>query len=306
MDERISIVFCFDEKMASPACVAAASLLDAKRPEEHYDIYCVCSGRAKERMPYMRQLTADRDPDSRLTVCDAPVTYDNGYEIRGISKSTYLRLCIHRILPQLDKVIYSDVDVVFRGSLAPLWKANLGSCILGGVKGANNFRDTWDALCGKGYAEELTGLCGQYINAGVLVMDLGAIREWDPDALWTSMAQKQYHYQDQDILNITCKGRIAHLPLCYNVAAHLGRKEFAAYFREGLYSESEVDKAWNDPCILHYTGEKPWDNRGVNKARLWWDYVESQRDLAGLFDKRQVRNRKTTGLLGKINRHLPR
>lgn len=305
MDSRMNIVFCFDEKMASPACVAAASLLDSKRPDEHYHIYCVCSGQAKEQIPYMRKIIEDRDGKSILTVCDAPTSYEHGYEIRGITKSAYLRLCIHRLLPELDKVIYTDTDVLFRTSLAELWDLQMEQFLLAGVKGANNFKNTWEALEKKGYAEELKGTHGQYINSGVLVMNLKAIRDFDPDDRWMAMAQKQYHYQDQDILNITCKGRIAYLPLCYNVAAHLEKKDFNMYYKEGIYTEEEVADAWADPRILHYTGGKPWNNRGVNKARYWWDYVESQKDLDELFDKRKIMNRKTTGLAGKINRHLP-
>ena len=41
--EIMDIVFCFDENMVNAACVAIASLLDSKRKEEHFNIYCICS-----------------------------------------------------------------------------------------------------------------------------------------------------------------------------------------------------------------------------------------------------------------------
>ena len=301
----MNIVFCFDENMMYPACVAIASLLDSKCEEEHYDIYCVCRGQAARQMEYIRQLVAARDEESHVFVCKAPEYFEESYEVRGISISTYLRLSLHRVLDHLDKVIYSDVDVVFGGSLAEMWNIKMDGYLLAGVKGANNFPDTWETLQQKGYAEQLEGLRGKYINAGVLLMNLKAIRELNPDNEWLDMTRKQYHYQDQDILNITCKGRILFLPLYDNVAAHLTKKDFQMYSRQGIYTKEEQNEAWEHPRVLHYTGEKPWNNRGTHKAGYWWSYVESQADLSCLFDKNKIKNRKNTGLIGKINRHLP-
>lgn len=305
MEMRMNIVFCFDEKMMHPACVAIASLLDSKCAEDHYDIYCICRGQAMRQTPYIRQLVEARDKESRLIVREAPAVFDEGYEIRGITCSCYLRLAIHRILKDLDKVIYSDADVLFGGSLSELWNTEMGDNLLAGVKGANNFQDTWEMLQNKGYAKELKGLNGEYINSGVLLMNLRAIRHMNPDKIWMDMSKRQYHYQDQDILNITCKGRIIFLPLYDNVAAHLTKKEFQMYSRQGLYAGEEQDEAWEHPRVLHYTGEKPWNNRGTHKAGYWWGYVESQADLSCLFDKKKIKKRKNTGLIGKINRHLP-
>ena len=305
MEMRMNVVFCFDENMMRPACVAIASLLDSKFAEDHYDIYCICSGPAMQQAQYIRQLIESRDKESRLIVHEASDSFDEGYEIRGIANSCYLRLAIHQILKGLDKVIYSDVDVLFGGSLSGLWNTEMGDDLLAGVKGANNFHDTWEMLQNKGYAGELEGLHGEYINSGILLMNLKAIRLMDPDRIWLDMSKKQYHYQDQDILNITCKGRIRFLPLSYNVAAHLTRKDFQMYSKEGIYPKEEQDEAWEHPKVLHYAGEKPWNNRGTHKASFWWEYVDSRADLSCLFDKRKIKNRKNTGLIGKINRHLP-
>lgn len=305
MEIRMNIVFCFDDNMMYPACVAIASLLDSKREEEHYDIYCVCGGQAIQQIEYIRQLAVARDRGSHVIACEAPDYFEDSYEVRGISISTYLRLSLHRVLDHLDKVIYSDVDVLFGGSLAEMWNTEMDGYLLAGVKGANNFRNTWETLQQKGYAEELDGLQGNYINAGVLLMNLKAIREINPDNEWLDMTRKQYFYQDQDILNITCKGRIRYLPLYYNVAAHLTKKDFRMYSDEELYTEKDRKEAWEHPRVLHYTGEKPWNNRGTYKAGYWWDYVDSQADLSCLFDKHAIKNRKNTGLIGKINRHLP-
>lgn len=40
-------------------------------------------------------------------------TFDASYEIRGITTPAYYRLLIPELIPEYDKIIYSDVDVIF-------------------------------------------------------------------------------------------------------------------------------------------------------------------------------------------------
>ncbi len=298
------IAFCFDEKMAQPACVAISSLLDSKGNQEHYEIYCICNREAMGIQEQLSKLVSSRDALSNLFFLEAPLLYSTGYEVRGITSTAYLRLMLHRLLPFVDKIIYSDVDVLFCGSLAELWKTEINNFILAAVKGTSNFSNVWAECMKREYAHELEGLAGNYINSGILFMNLNRIRQINPDEKWHEMAEKRYYYQDQDILNITGKGKIFHLPLEYNVAANLTNKDLSRFAKENIYTHEDCLRAIKNPVIIHYTGEKPWINRGAHKAELWWKYVDSQSDLRGLFDKKKIKKRRTSGVIGKINRHL--
>ena len=44
-----------------------------------------------------------------MRVADNP--YADSYQVRGISAGTYLRLELHRLLPEVDKIMYTDVDI---------------------------------------------------------------------------------------------------------------------------------------------------------------------------------------------------
>lgn len=302
----IQIAFCFDENMIHAAGVAIASLLDHKNKDSvHYDIYCICNEKAKEQSAFIEQIVEKRDSESKICIMAVDNAFGDAYEVRGISTSTYLRLMLHEILPEISKIIYVDVDVLFLDSLEDMWENNKEGYILAGVRGTTNMKCQWELLTQRDYGEELLGVEKNYINAGILVMNLARIRRENLAPLWKEMANRKYFYQDQDILNITCKGNIHVLPMRYNVAATLEKKDFKTFYTEDIYDKETVDRARKSPAILHYTGEKPWNNRGVNQAKIWWDYVESQSDLRILFDKRKTKNKKTTGLLGKINRHLP-
>lgn len=305
MNSTVEIAFCFDENMIDPACVAIASLLDFKKDETvHYNISCVCPEAILSCKEKVKAFVEKRDKESKIEFYKAPGQFDQAFEIRNVTSSTYLRLLLHRILPHKERIIYADVDVLFLDSVKEIWEIDISDCLLAGVKGANNFASTWRVYEEFSYANELEGLKNQYINAGILFMNLEAIRKWNPDEKWIQMSQKNYHYQDQDILNITCRGKIKYLDIRYNVQAHLEKKDFKDYVTENIYNKEQCDSAWLHPAILHYTGQKPWNNRGVNKGKIWWQYVESQGDLKELFDKSKIQNRKTTGIVGKMNRHL--
>ena len=41
--------------------------------------------------------------------------------------------------------------------------------------------------------------------------------------------------------------------------------------------------------IIHYAGDKPWKRYDTNLGYLWWDYVNSQPGLQGMFDEEKAR-----------------
>lgn len=289
MSKRIQIAFCFDIKMFAPACVSVASLLDSKNKVEHYDIHCIVDEPSINRKEQLLNIVNRRDQHSSISFYLAPDTFSTSYEIRGISKATYMRFAIHRLISQVDKIIYSDVDVLFCDSLQELWETDIENFYFAGIKGTNNFDDKWKTYADCEYYSELDGLKGKYINAGILVMNLKYIRVSQIEDDWIARSKLHYKYQDQDIINITCKNKILYLPLKYNVAAYLIPKWYKKYYTQGIYSKEECIAAYKKPVILHYAGEKPWEIRNSHRADTWWNYVLSQEDVAILFTKMKKR-----------------
>lgn len=280
MTERIQIAFCFDINMFGPACVSIGSLLDSKKADEHFDIHCIVDEKCIRQKEVLINIVNKRDADSSIIIYSAPDTFSSSYEVRGISTATYLRLTLHRVLPDIDKIIYSDVDVLFCDSIKGLWEINVDNYYFAGVKGTNNFRDKWAKYADFDYYEELDGLKGNYINAGILLMNLQRIREERMEDVWNLKAKRKYQYQDQDIINISCKNQILFMPLKYNVAAYLIPKWYQKYYTEGIFSKEEAMDAYKHPVILHYAGVKPWNDCNAFRADVWWEYVLSNEDIA--------------------------
>lgn len=287
---RINVAFCFDENLMRQVRVTVAALLDARTDKTtHYDIYCVCTKEAAEVEGYLRRIVQIRDEESTVNILPVQNQYEKSYEVRGISTGTYLRLMLHRLLPDVDCVLYMDVDILVRGGLEELWATDMSSYYIAGVKAAVNITDKWEWNSDRPYWHLLEKQKGKYINAGVTLMNLKKIREDGLEERWNELAKERLYYQDQDILNITCQGAIYHLPPEYNRFAYFPDEEYRQFVEEGMYTQEECEKAIHRPTIIHYAGDKPWKRYDGNLCSLWWDYVNSQQDLKGLFDEAKAR-----------------
>ncbi len=286
----INIAFCFDENIAEQVKVTVASLLDhAVTDEAHYHIYCVCTPKAAYIEESLRQIVRVRDVESSLTMKAVENLYHDAYEVRGISTGTYLRLMLHRLLPEVDRLIYADVDVLFQDHLLEIWQTDMTDCVLAAVKGAVNLSDKWEWNSDRSYWNHLEGMRGRYINAGVTLLNLYEIRSRNLEKAWNEWVKEKLYYQDQDILNITCQGAIRYLPPRYNRLAYLEQKDYDRFVSEAIFTRQECEEAMAHPAILHYAGDKPWKRYDTNLGGIWWDYVDSQPDLKDLFDEEKAK-----------------
>ena len=142
--------------------------------------------------------------------------------------AVYARLLIPYMLLDAKRAIYLDADTVVTGSLSELWQTDMQGCPVAGVR---------DAVHPK------RGPIRDYINAGVLLMDLVQWREGKISEWCIAYAVKvRPEMLDQDAINATCRGHIHIVPGKWN-------------FLIG----DNVRFPPEDPRIVHYTGpEKPW------------------------------------------------
>lgn len=305
--ETIKTVFCFDENLTAPVQAAVASLLDSSAGGSvHCEIHCVCTQAAVCVEESLRRIVAARDRESTLVMHCIENPYADSYEVRGISAGAYLRLALHQLLPEADKILYLDVDVLICGSLLSLWRTDLGDKLLAAVKGPVSLSDKWAWNSDRPYWDLLAGMQGRYINSGVLLMNLEEIRRRHLDRRWKELGRQKLYYQDQDILNITCKDAIIYQPLCYNRLTYMQESDYHRFVEEGLCTQEEYETAMESPVILHYAGDKPWNRYDTNLGDVWWGYVNGQPDLKQLFDEAGARRYHGPTLADRAARKLKR
>lgn len=163
----------------------------------------------------------------------------------------YYRALIPRMFLQYDKGIYIDSDTILTGDIGELYDIELGDNIAAGrpdpkVAAVPDFVD---------YVEKGLGvLHGDYVNSGVILMDLKKLRKIHYVTRMTELMREGADLvaPDQDYLNVILKGKILHLPREWN-----------------CQPEGEDPK---DAKLLHFNlSKKPWYHEDVNCGEMFWE-----------------------------------
>ncbi|HEM5248660.1 TPA: glycosyltransferase [Streptococcus suis] len=194
-------------------------------------------------------VTIDRDLFSNL-----PLTLD------GITIETYYRYLLPEILVDCDKVIYLDSNLLIRCDVKELWDIDVSQHYLAGVNEIDIINRFPDHKLKLGFdLDEL------FINVGVLICNLQKMRQDKiTHHLFTETERLKdiILFQDQDVINIALKGKIAELPLAYNYTVEAMEKD--------LLSLDEIK-------VIHYNSQiaKPWipknyQNKKISKYLELW------------------------------------
>lgn len=263
----IPIAFAFDCNLIFPASVCLSSLLENANDETFYDIYILHSRDEDFERSELNRLPLFYT-NCRIQYRTVDGFFDSAFEIRGITTPAYYRLLIPELIPEYDKVIYSDVDVIFRMDLSELYSMDISDYYLAATRdlGLNLSKD------GVEYIDSMTELePGSYLQSGFIVLNSKKIREDGLVAKFKEQAKRKLKFQDQDILNIVCKGKVKFLSLEYNMT------DYSFYYamkeRELLYKWFD-DRAISNAVAngnLHFNGHKPWKKYCVN-FDIWWEY----------------------------------
>lgn len=263
----IPIAFAFDNNLAFPACVCLSSLMMHANDDTFYDIFILHSEKETLRTEELDKLPTFF-PNCRITYRTVDNTFDQAFEIRGITTAAYYRLLIPELIPEYDKIIYSDIDVIFRMDLTELYVLDIEKYYIAATRdlGLNLGKD------GIAYIKSMPELhLGEYIQSGFIVLNSKAIKRDGMVEIFKKIAKRKLKYQDQDTLNIACYGKIYYLSLEYNMT------DYSFY-----YSIKERDKLktlFNYELIenaiqngnLHFNGHKPWKKYCIN-FDIWWEY----------------------------------
>ena len=263
----IPILFTFDEKLVVAAGVCMTSLLESAEPDTFYDIFvlhgpgCDFSGTKLVELP-------KHYPNCRITFRVVEGEFVGAYEIRGIPETAYYRLISPELIPEYDKILYSDVDVIIREDLAKYYDIDLGENYFAAVDNCSALRPFVQEFIAKDLGLDYRN--GYYYSGNLVINSKLILRDHMIDK-FRELGNNNYKQQDMDIINIACNKRIYPLGPVYCMTVQLygliigKRKEMDA-----IYGHEALDAAL-DHGIVHYNGVKPWNGCCVNMD-IWWSW----------------------------------
>ena len=176
---------------------------------------------------------------------------ENAVESDRILKSAYYRILAPELLPNINRAIYLDCDIIANTNLHDLWQTSLEGNVLAAVEDAG-FHDRLEHM-------GITHDNSKYFNSGMMLIDLVS---WRSQAVtqrvldYINHHPEKLRFHDQDALNAILYDKWLHLHPKWNAQSNIVLDALVPPRTEllKLYAETR-----ENPKLIHFCGHvKPW------------------------------------------------
>ena len=194
---RINICMAFDNNYAKYAGVTIASILSNALDDEILNFFILDDDITEENKQKISDLQKIKNFNITYVTIDKDMfeDYKKIKTHKYISLATYYRLKLCQLIPNIDKIIYLDCDIVVNSSLKELWLTDMYNTPIAGVKDLCFDKSNFST----------------YVNAGMLLMNLEYICNNNIEDKYLEYARKNSDLitcGDQEIINAVLNGKI--------------------------------------------------------------------------------------------------
>lgn len=278
--DDVVIVFACSENFVPYLSVAIQSIIDNVSDRRRYDIVVLTRNITPASMITLtRQAKSDQvgigflDVDAALGDIELP---HHGH----FRPETYYRLLAPQLLPNVDKAIYLDSDLVVDADVAELFDTDVEGYPLAATRDADMIgqMDGYDVTVGPYLRDEL-GMDEphDYFQAGVLLMNLAELRRTvTPQEFLDLSTSHMWRWLDQDVLNRVVNGNYVRVHMRWNYLMdwqRLRRTHIVANAPADV--RAEYEEARRGPAIIHFAGpdNRPWLYPDADCADVFWRYA---------------------------------
>ncbi|WP_437920456.1 glycosyltransferase family 8 protein [Sphingobacterium sp. LRF_L2] len=260
----VPVVVAFTPNYLVPVATCLLSVLDNSDSSDSFHFICLLTKELSDRhQQELKKLIGER---SQFSFIDLSGELNDIYVDEKYTVAASYRLLLPDLLPDYDKVLYIDCDMVFRNNLAELYRqTDITEYYMAGVVEATlpfQLKHMQDIGCEP----------GSYINSGLLLMNLTLLRKDNMVERFLEASKVEgLEFPDQDVINQLCKGQILGLEPYWNSIRTFLLPQYKIDFLK-FYTASDW-KQVQERGNVHYTGPKPWHTFTV-AFDLWWGYYE--------------------------------
>ncbi len=254
----VPIFYACDDAFIKYTIVSLASMIENASKEFNYEIHVLSTTATEEMKEKVLKLQNENFTVTFDDVSSYLASIADKLPIRDYySKTTYYRLFIAEMFPELDKVIYIDSDTVVTGDISELYMTELYDNFVGACHEQAMVQvDEYGT-----YVEKNIGIDrNKFFNAGVLLINCKLFRENNVLEKFMELLTV-YNFvvtQDEDYLNVICKDRVLFLDQRWNTEM-LGEIPYPA----------------EEFKIIHYIMvSKPWHYHDCRHGDIFWKYAE--------------------------------
>lgn len=247
----MNLLFAIDRGFVSQFLICARSVLRSGGADR-YDFYILHSDLEEGDMAAVRQALTPGAECHFVPV--APAIFAGFPTYERYPLQIYYRIAAPLLLPStLDRILYLDADTLVINSLVPLYEAPFeGNYFMACTHTRELLRKFNQARLG--VEQEVP-----YINSGVLLMDLAALREnlsLEQIRDYANSRKLSLWLPDQDILTALYGHKVKLLDaLIYN----LSDRTLSLYNADPKNEPLDLDWVRKNTVVIHYFGKnKPW------------------------------------------------
>jgi lipopolysaccharide biosynthesis glycosyltransferase len=267
----VPVVFITDENYLIPTAVAITSLIENKKEDTFYEIYIIVADLNRE---FGDKLNSFKNEN--VTVKTFKVNGDKYKKFQRdghyISTTVLFKFEIANLLPEYEKILYLDGDILVKADLAELYHLELGNHYVGAV------RDIYAEIYCK--THKILSV-NKYFNAGVMVLNLKKIREDHLSDKMVKVMEERWNdfiFRDQDVFNDIFKENVLWLEPKYNMIISslvLENKSIEEVNEFFMTSHKNIEELVKEASIIHLAGgEKPWCNKYSFMNKDWFEYFK--------------------------------
>lgn len=249
--KRIPLVFTIDDNYAKFLSITLTSILKHASKDNFYIFYIFNPGLHIDSIELLNKFNTANSEVKFVSCALKAQTMVEDLPIRDYySRAIYYRIFTQSLLPNEDKVLYMDSDIVVLDDIAKLYNTDIGDNLVGAVPDyAVSIIDEFIL-----YVEEALGIkYTNYFNSGVMILNLKKFREVNLEEQFISTLNK-FKFDvapDQDCLNVLCKDQVYYIDTTWNKMP-LGENYI--------------------PSLVHYNLTfKPWKYDNIMYEEYFWE-----------------------------------
>jgi lipopolysaccharide biosynthesis glycosyltransferase len=275
-------MFSFNNDYVIPAAVAFRSLLENASTEYFYKLHVLHTDISLENRQKLQDVRLDFATHASLEFWYMQNRFDDLWKktkTKGhYSKEILYKFIAPSLFPQYDKIIVSDVDVVFLGDVsASYFSFDAAEDIyVAGVAGVGKILHILEVYKNDFSHDEISKLV---IGSGYMIYNSNKMRADDLESSFLQCFESNHLrvlQAEQDVINLCCHPRIKFLPLKNMVCNYVYDlyKTEEDFDTDKAFSRLELKDAMENPIQLHYAGaKKPWKDPDCTKVETWVKYL---------------------------------
>ena len=264
----INIALAPDNNYVMPASVAITSILENKKSDICIFLLYLENNLSEDSKNKLKGITAIYS--TQIEFVELSEDKLKGFPVLRHGLSAYLRMFAPQILPDIDKLLYLDCDLLVEKPLDDLYNVDIERYDMAAVMDLNE-------VTVPEFLKSIGCNSGHYVNTGVLLMNLKKLRTRDiigDTVSYLNLYKDLIKFSDQDILNGIIPD-ILLLPPKYNSTIHLWNPKVRQFCLK-VWSEAEIEEGKKSPVIIHYLSAiKPWHWGATHPLKhRWYYYLE--------------------------------